>query len=675
MPTSCIIIKNQDLIAILVEESEKPIWFQKDCIDTFIYRESDVAKLKSLPPSKVSDYWNNRPEIAAAQAKSPQEYYNNIPTHNDTFVGRVEELKKLHKILTAVPNKIPIVCGEAGVGKTELLKQYSRIYKTEYQTIIELDAAKKQSIPEIIQSIIDNSVWVAKYDLFSCRKDHRVITRCRNILQKLAESGDEILICVNDITSTSVLSCSEVNEYFRGKESIHICATSRITGWAFNDTDSISPLKITGLPAEDGIKLLERKCPVANINERKAVGELWEYFDGNAWALDLLGEMLKQNGCPKNAYTEMLKNIKNSPLKKIASDGLMKKIVISHRCNNFKEIFDISMDSIGWAAGRMAHIAAMGDPNHICIDLIKKVFSVCHRKFESEDEFNDAVKMLQEWNILIADKEQSTFRMSNFTQFALKQRMGDNYYELRKTLLDELLKVFRLYETQYDGIALLNFKSSQSFARICGLGNGTLLNAPQVFQIFHSIEAPPTSAKTKNDVEDLFSNIWNTVEKIAKWTNSRSSTCWLQVVYFFLPLLLMEKTCKTEQTKFSEFLELCLEKISNIDEIFIQHKQKLTQKSMELLMILHHIAIDIIAQKKVTDKYYQYAAKWYIHMLVLLKRSPQKEKKEILEILNYFECETGFWRDEFNFHQELMKKKAELRELLLTHSPPGSVQK
>ena len=159
------------------------------------------------------------------------------------------------------------------------------------------------------------------------------------------------------------------------------------------------------------------------------------------------------------------------------------------------------------------------------------------------------------------------------------------------------------------------------------------------------------------------------------WINGTSSKKWLEVVYFFLPALLMEKRCKTDQEEFSEFVSLCLEKISRTDEIFNLHKRKLTRNSFELLLILRHIANDIIDWKTVREQYIRYAAEWYINMLVLLNKSPESEKKEILEILNDFECESCSWKNEFELHYELRNKKTALRELLRTYSPPEGEQK
>ena len=187
--------KEENLIAILVRESEEQFLVKQDKTEVLYIRNINGPG-ESVPlkqHSEIESYWKERPEITVPKSPSPQEYYKKTED-NDPFVGRVDELEALHKSLTAVPKKIPIVCGEAGIGKTELVKQYSRNYAPEYQTVIKLEAAGKKNIPEIIQLILGDSACVEKYHLSPCKEDNSVVTCCKNILQKMPKNRDFTLL-------------------------------------------------------------------------------------------------------------------------------------------------------------------------------------------------------------------------------------------------------------------------------------------------------------------------------------------------------------------------------------------------------------------------------------------------------------------------------------------------
>ena len=467
-------LEGKTVVVLLVREAEPAdefLFCKKDGDEILLVRDLKVGKNQLLTFSEAMKYIKNRPEIQPLR-----EYYSSIPNPNDCFVGREKELKDLHRLLSEIPPRIPLIHGPGGTGKTELAFRYAETFGDKYEACIYLRAENISSIPEGFGQMLLDPQLVAKYRLEIPENVIRLEDRFRIIRDNLLKySKGDILILFDNLENPGVLNPSEIRKYLmvRDWEKLHLYATTRLNNLQVAEYDTIYPFPLTGLPESDALALLKKKRPFDNAEEETAARALVEYLDGNAWALDFIGEDLKQRH-PKydNDYREWLEVIKKEPLKAFSEAAEQETVRIKHGCLDPVKLLEPTLNRLDPVARSFANTAALCNPDFIYTGWLKGVYLRKTRKKEIPvRQFDKAIAKLKDSHVfsqrteedksrgVIHSGEQETFeviKLHRLTRSVLRSLLGDDLKKellvFRKYFLRELLNVLHAGDQEYQGI-------------------------------------------------------------------------------------------------------------------------------------------------------------------------------------------------------------------------------
>ena len=467
-------LDGQTVIVLLVREKEPSddlLVYKNNGDEIALVRDLQMGKNRQLTVSETAKYPNNRPELQPLR-----DYYNSIPDPNDCFVGRQAELEELHRLLSEIPPRIPLIHGPGGTGKTELAFRYAEIYGEEYEACIYLRAENISSIPEgFVQMLLDPQL-TAKYRLEIPEDVIRTEDRFRIIRDNLLQNSKrDILILFDNLENPGVLNPSEVRKYLMVPEweKLHLYATTRLDNLQVTENDTVYPFKLAGLPESDGLELLKKKRPFGNEAEETAAGELVEYLDGNAWALDFIGEDLKQRH-PKydDDYQVWLDVIRKEPLKAFSEAAEQETVRIKHGCLDPVKLLEPTLNRLGSVARSFANTAALCNPDFIYTGWLKGVYQRKTRKDIPVRQFDKAIAELKDSHVFnqrteedkaktaLHSGEQETFeviKLHRLTRSVLRSLLGDDLKKellvFRKYFLRELLNVLHAGDQKYQGIA------------------------------------------------------------------------------------------------------------------------------------------------------------------------------------------------------------------------------
>ena len=462
-------LDGDSVLVLLVKESEKLLSYEEDGQEKMLVRKTNCsvgAGSEQLKMSGIEGYIKNRPEIQPLR-----EYYSSIPSPNDCFVGRLGELEELHRLLSEIPPRIPLIHGPAGTGKTELAFRYAETWADTYESCMYLRAENITGIPEGFRQILQDPQLVAKYGIeipsgaVSLDKEFQII---RDAL--LNRGKGDILILFDNLENPGVLNPSEIRKYLTvpGGEKLHIYATTRRDDLQVTGNDTVHPFELKGLQKSEGLELLEKKRPCGSEAERKAAQELVEYLDGNAWALDLIGEDLKQRH-PKydDDYRDWLERIKKEPVKAFSEAGEQETVRIKHGCLDPVKMLEPTLKRLKPIARSFANTAALCNPDFIYTGWLKGVYLRKTKEEISVRQFNSAIMELKDAHVFNQRTEEGqearvyssgqemfeVIKLHRLTRSVLLTQLGENLKKeqlvFRKYFLRELLNVLDSVNDDY----------------------------------------------------------------------------------------------------------------------------------------------------------------------------------------------------------------------------------
>ena len=340
--------------------------------------------------------------------------------HNDSgdFFGRTDELAKIHQLLNPLPNckkKIPLLLGESGIGKTGLALYYGKTC-TPYEYprgCVRLDAGTCSSLPEIFSIFMDNKYYQDEYGFTISPGIEKNEEKFKFLLKHFSQSKERILFILDNLNPEIALD-ADVKKYFSDYQTscIDFIATSILCEFNVNTHDIVEKIELKGLAEEDGIALLKHKKNFSSSKEYEAAREIVSFLAGHAWALDVIGESVKQQ--TNGNYVKKLAELKKSPLQVLTPDSSM--IRISHE----REIDPVQLlrpvlSCLGPQELAVVQIATCCKPESIYPTWLK---SYCIQQLKlSEEDSENIINRLIRAHILSGN--QNLFVMHHLTRFVV----------------------------------------------------------------------------------------------------------------------------------------------------------------------------------------------------------------------------------------------------------------
>ncbi len=233
---------------------------------------SDMVKTSLFEESIDRIVEDRFPDQLKKKCRSKETIFSTVSSASPVFVGREEEMGKLHEMLVA--GKFPIITGPGGTGKSELARQYAKSYQNEYPGgLFQLDMEGVDNWSNALTEKLlspTSTPEVKVYKTLSIEKktsaDRPDITTVIEALNQRADQFGNVLLLLDNVDNVRLLLREQILEKLKFHSNIRLLVTVRVSDITFRPVDHCIEFPLTDISPEVAIDLLLRDHPV-NSNE------------------------------------------------------------------------------------------------------------------------------------------------------------------------------------------------------------------------------------------------------------------------------------------------------------------------------------------------------------------------------------------------------------------------
>lgn len=261
-----------------------------------LYRKMEEFFRKSLSLSVVSR-WAHMEQVIAALDEliglSDAEgvfVYDSFQYNSECFIGRKEELEKIHEKLK--DHQLVFLSGLGGIGKTEIAGKYAQIYRSQYDTIVH--TVYESSIEELL----NQQILIDKVEQEEGENSREYFKRKLGILKEILTSDDLMIIDNFDVDQDKDL------------EALFACPCKFIITTREDFRDYNYPQIHIGRmeSMEEVMQLFDayNNCDYTDA-QREAVWQILTLVDGHTMTVELIAKYLRDTKeSPKDLYEKFL---------------------------------------------------------------------------------------------------------------------------------------------------------------------------------------------------------------------------------------------------------------------------------------------------------------------------------------------------------------------------------
>ena len=372
------------------------------------------------------------------------------------FFGRDDELRKIHQLLNpdnGRNKKIPLLLGASGIGKTGLALQYGKVsHPFEYpQECVVLDAGTgMKSLSDVFGSFLSNPISKERFGFNIPDEIKKPDEKLNALIFQLEKRNRRVLFILDNLSEDLQLN-AEILEHFKSYQEscIDFIATATSCRFSVTTSDPVELVPIEGLSEKDGVEFLNHKHSAESVEEISAAREIVRFLGGNAWALDVVGETLKQ--LPEkfdDDYREKLNELQSMPLQTLTPSSKM--VRISHgREISPESLLKPILDHLSPDELEIAKVAACCAPEYIYPEWLKRFYEHRHGiKFEDEKQWRrkNIIAGLKQRNILKEHGE--VFQMHRLTRLVI----ADKAVNWENDFFDDIFNKINLTDSENEVI-------------------------------------------------------------------------------------------------------------------------------------------------------------------------------------------------------------------------------
>ncbi len=302
----------------------------------------------------------------------------NLSMLSDNFTGRKEYISKIESLLTK--QGIITICGNGGIGKTQIVLKYIKSYEKKYTNIVFINASSSETIT------------LAYSNYLEIENDENIVSRMRN----WSRANKDWLFVYDNIDDKNLKS-NFFEKYMIDPTNGKVIITSRISDWE-------KIIKIDKFMENESVDFLEEKTGLEN---REGARLLAKELDNFPLALEQAGAYIKNSR--KKSYENYIKFYK-------ISENRLKLLFEREKPDKYHETiaktWQISIDKIAnelSCSKDLLYIISFFAPDNIPIDIFEK-----HREFLSldlknlfENELNaeELFTLLENYSIITIDEK------------------------------------------------------------------------------------------------------------------------------------------------------------------------------------------------------------------------------------------------------------------------------
>jgi tetratricopeptide (TPR) repeat protein len=249
-------------------------------------QEAMVALVRAIGEQQKLLATRDRPALP-----EPKKVYHNLPQPDyGTFIGREKELAQVHSILRPYPHSqhaLVTIDGIGGIGKSALALEVAHRYRRDYErlppeerfeaiiwtsaksTVLTADGiAPRQQITRTLEDIYTTiSVALEREDITHARPEDQ------DELVTKALTQQRTLLIVDNLET---VDDERVNAFLR-----ELPAPTKAIVTTRHRIDVAYPVRLTGMPQEDGLALIAQECAKKGVTLAEAeAGKLYDRTGG-----------------------------------------------------------------------------------------------------------------------------------------------------------------------------------------------------------------------------------------------------------------------------------------------------------------------------------------------------------------------------------------------------------
>lgn len=263
----------------------------------YVRDSGHVGRVKYLEAEELRSW--TRPKLDFDD-EARDKFFDNMLSPVPEFVGRKDVLDRIEESFMW-PDKwvVPLLYGPAGVGKSEIAYKFAVERNSNYETLIRVDASDYESFVDVFAGIANNPDFRRAFFSEGGHTDERKRGSeelFMSVREAIAEGRlGRVLIVMDDVRSPEVVRPSVINRYL-GRicgPGLNIIATTRYPLLTFLDGEMVVPIEVRPLNSLEGVSILWRKRSFEKDDSSNAE-DIVRLVGGNPWAIDIVGEYLKQ---------------------------------------------------------------------------------------------------------------------------------------------------------------------------------------------------------------------------------------------------------------------------------------------------------------------------------------------------------------------------------------------
>ncbi len=375
------------------------------------------------------------PDSLKKKCRSKETIFSTVSSASPVFVGREEEMAKLHELLVA--GKFPIITGPGGTGKSELARQYAKYYQNEYPGgLFQIDMEKANSWDIALAEKLLSPASAPGADVCGIlgieKKDEKEeiidLNSIISALNRCAEQRGNILLVLDNVETVKTLLREQIIENLNLYSDIRILTTARKADVRFRPNDHCVEFPLVDLSPDDALTLLLNDHPVVSEKEREAAQDIAQMLGFRVLYLRSIPALLDDIYAPYDeSFVKLRDALKENLLETVGE-------AMNDVCDE-----DRTPDVL-WEMTRQALLQHSNGPNWVKLAQIASFFSPegfklgilyylwrelieasqnCRYNWEENAHFMKAIKILKIHGLL--ETRDNKYSMHRLTREAVKQ--------------------------------------------------------------------------------------------------------------------------------------------------------------------------------------------------------------------------------------------------------------
>jgi len=357
-----------------------------------------------------------------------------IPPHNPNFVGRSEELRRLHHTLACGHvGAVAGVQGIGGIGKSALAFEYAFRYTLDYpggRFLVPAAGAGDLRIP-IIQLAPHCGVTLTEAD---DRNPDRAFAKVRAALER----GPRVLLVVDNVDDPGLVTPEQRARCLPGGDRVHVLITTRLEPRSLRGVDCL-PLE-TAIEGAGAVELLERHRPIADPAQREAAGAICRRLGGHAWAVEVVAVYLQEN--PEVSYAGYLAWLEEKGLGAIEGAGADELVRLSrHPQTLLRPLLEPTLEKLAPAESLVLEYAAFLPPDRVVLPWLRHLAAAEHGDLAGPGDpgrpcpWDRLLRRLDGLRLLVRGDDPRLARVHRLVQDCARARLADDIASQRHEAL------------------------------------------------------------------------------------------------------------------------------------------------------------------------------------------------------------------------------------------------